>query len=353
MIDVSIGGLSLVEGKATNEIEVENSAASKARIDDLTSQIAALNAATILTPSTEAANKAAIADIVTQLREYVAIDDPDYTSSAVVDITFGGVPFVTGASSFPAADAVESDLDAWIAFNRNNLTLNGFELSNENGTVTSGQLYSNMEMITNRSALNPGIPYFMDQLNMFVREMAQNLNTINQNGWTYPDGTASSQQGINLFKVPSYDDGTDIIYEYSKITAGSFTLSDEVLQSAYNIAGSSDEVILDGDSTHSGNNVNALQLFKDLTNSGYYDKLNSIVVNLAIAANTNGSIMDTKDSLLSSVDTQRNSLSSVSLDEETTNLIVFQQSYNAAARIISVLDEMLNTMINNMGITGR
>jgi flagellar hook-associated protein 1 FlgK len=77
------------------------------------------------------------------------------------------------------------------------------------------------------------------------------------------------------------------------------------------------------------------------------------VVNLAIAANTSESIMDTKQSLLASVDTQRKSLSAVSLDEETTNLIIFQQSYNAAARIISVLDDMLNTMINNMGITGR
>jgi hypothetical protein len=190
----------------------------------------------------------------------------------------------------------------------------------------------------------------MDQLNLFVREMAESLNTIHRDGWTYPD-VENSRQGVNLFNFP-YDDGTGtIIYDYSKITAGNFTLSDEVLDNPYNIAGSSNEIILTGESTQSGNNNTANALFKDLVNSSYYDKMNSIVGSLGIAANTCESIMNTKSSLLASVDTQRKSLSSVSLDEEATNLIIFQQSYNAAARIISTLDEMLNTMINNMGIT--
>jgi flagellar hook-associated protein 1 FlgK len=245
---------------------------------------------------------------------------------------------------------VNADLDAWIAFNRNNLTLGGLELSNENNTVKSGQLYSNIEMITSRNALSPGIPYYMDQLNTFVRGMAENLNTINRSGWTYPDGTTLSQTGINLFKVPSYIDGTgETVYDYSKVTAGNFTLSDEVMQSANNIAGSSQQIVLTGDSTQSGNNEIANALLNNVVNNNYYDELHSIVGHLAIAANTSESIKSTKQSLLVSVDTQRKSLSAVSMDEETTNLIIFQQSYNAAARIISTLDEMLNTMINNMG----
>jgi flagellar hook-associated protein 1 FlgK len=283
----------------------------------------------------------------------VNVDDPlpaNVDNPNLIDVTFNGVPFVTGASSFPSAAAVNEDLDAWIAFNRNNLTLNGLELSNENDTVKGGQLFSNIEMITSRNALSPGIPYYMDQLNTFVRGMAENLNTINRSGWTYPDGTTPSQTDINFFEVPSYDDGTGtIVYNYSKVTAGNFTLSDEVLHSAYSIAGSSSEIILTGESTQSGNNDIANALFNDLINNDYYDKLNSIVGNLSIAANTSESIMNTRYSLLRSVDTQRKSVSAVSLDEETTNLIIFQQSYNAAARIISTLDEMLNTMINNMG----
>jgi flagellar hook-associated protein 1 FlgK len=45
--------------------------------------------------------------------------------------------------------------------------------------------------------------------------------------------------------------------------------------------------------------------------------------------------------------------SGVSLDEEATDMIRFQHAYQAAARVITVMDEMLNTLINNTGLVGR
>ncbi len=352
MVDVQIGGLSLVDGTTANEIEVDSSADHSTEIDALTTKIADINAQITAGTMTSADGQTAIATLVTQLGDYATVTTSvNATDSNLTDVSFNGVPLVTGATSFASATAVESDLTAWVAYNRNTLTLNGNELSSDNGTVTSGQLYSNMQLVTSQDASSPGIPYYMDQLNTFVREMAENLNTINQSGWTYPDGTAVSTTGVNLFNVPSYVDSTGTtVYDYSQVTAGNFSLSSEVQQSVFNIAGSSSEVDLTADSTESGNNTNALALFKDLANSTYYDKLNSIVSNLSIAASTNTSIMDTKKSLLDSVDTQRQSLSAVSLDEETTNLIVFQQSYNACARVITTIDDMLNTLINTMGV---
>jgi len=50
---------------------------------------------------------------------------------------------------------------------------------------------------------------------------------------------------------------------------------------------------------------------------------------------------------------QRESISGVSLDEEMVNMLKFQQAYNAAARIITVVDEMISTLINQTGIVGR
>ena len=40
-------------------------------------------------------------------------------------------------------------------------------------------------------------------------------------------------------------------------------------------------------------------------------------------------------------------------DTETTNLIRYQHAYNAAARVVTAFDEMLDRIINNMGIVGR
>lgn len=48
----------------------------------------------------------------------------------------------------------------------------------------------------------------------------------------------------------------------------------------------------------------------------------------------------------------RASISSVSLDEEMTNMITFQQAYNASARMVTVVDETLDKIINGMGRVG-
>ncbi|ALC86355.1 flagellar biosynthesis protein FlgK [Bacillus sp. FJAT-22090] len=52
------------------------------------------------------------------------------------------------------------------------------------------------------------------------------------------------------------------------------------------------------------------------------------------------------------VENNRASVSSVSLDEEMTNMITFQQAYNASARMITVIDETLDKIINGMGRVG-
>src|SRR5680860_127189 len=57
-----------------------------------------------------------------------------------------------------------------------------------------------------------------------------------------------------------------------------------------------------------------------------------------------------EDVLLTNVMNQRESNSGVSLDEEMTNLIKFQKSYSAAARMVTMMDDMLSTIMN-MGIT--
>ncbi|WP_432357500.1 flagellar hook-associated protein FlgK [Sporosarcina sp. UB5] len=59
------------------------------------------------------------------------------------------------------------------------------------------------------------------------------------------------------------------------------------------------------------------------------------------------------ETLKASVEHRRASISSVSLDEEMTDMIKFQQAYNASARMITVIDETLEKIINGMGVVGR
>ncbi|ALS24483.1 MULTISPECIES: flagellar hook-associated protein FlgK [Paenibacillus] len=57
--------------------------------------------------------------------------------------------------------------------------------------------------------------------------------------------------------------------------------------------------------------------------------------------------------LVDQVESRRQSVSGVSLDEEMSNMIKFQHAYNAAARAMTTFDETLDKVINGMGVVGR
>jgi flagellar hook-associated protein 1 FlgK len=61
-------------------------------------------------------------------------------------------------------------------------------------------------------------------------------------------------------------------------------------------------------------------------------------------------IEDSQQSVVLAIDTQRQQVAGVSVDEEMTNLIQFQHTFEASARVISVVDALLDTVINRMGV---
>ncbi len=70
------------------------------------------------------------------------------------------------------------------------------------------------------------------------------------------------------------------------------------------------------------------------------------------AANTTRNYDNQKD-LVDAIVMRREEVSGVSLDEEMADMIKFQHAYNAAARNMTAVDEMLDRIINSMGIVGR
>ena len=83
------------------------------------------------------------------------------------------------------------------------------------------------------------------------------------------------------------------------------------------------------------------------------------------ASNVSANIANVKDSVIlkgtlnstdilkSQIENSRMSVTAVSLDEEISNLIKFQHAYNAAARSMTAIDELIDRVINQMGIVGR
>lgn len=62
-------------------------------------------------------------------------------------------------------------------------------------------------------------------------------------------------------------------------------------------------------------------------------------------------VAESSDLMVSHLESLRQSVSGVNLDEEMTNLNASQHAYNAAARVITTIDDMLDTLINRTGVT--
>jgi len=60
--------------------------------------------------------------------------------------------------------------------------------------------------------------------------------------------------------------------------------------------------------------------------------------------------VENQESLLTQLENRRESISGVSLDEEMSNLMMYQHAYQAAARVITTLDTMLDTVVNRMAV---
>lgn len=86
-----------------------------------------------------------------------------------------------------------------------------------------------------------------------------------------------------------------------------------------------------------------------LTESNFNDYYTALIGDLGSRGNIFNSIVESQETTISSIDDQRQQVAGVSSDEELSNLIMYQYGYNANSRYITVIDEMLETLITQLG----
>lgn len=91
----------------------------------------------------------------------------------------------------------------------------------------------------------------------------------------------------------------------------------------------------------------------ELENRTFADYMNNISTVLANDSSFNTNTLKTDVTVLNGIQNSRDSVSGVSLDEEASNMMAYVSAYNAASRLMTALDEALNTLINNTGLVGR
>jgi flagellar hook-associated protein 1 FlgK len=79
----------------------------------------------------------------------------------------------------------------------------------------------------------------------------------------------------------------------------------------------------------------------------------SFIAELGAQGRRTVTMAENQRALTDQINAQRQSVMGVNIDEEMMDIIKFQQAFNAMARYITTIDEMLDTIINRMGIVGR
>ena len=76
------------------------------------------------------------------------------------------------------------------------------------------------------------------------------------------------------------------------------------------------------------------------------DFFNSIVSDVGVVTGRNRSAMNQQRDIQNQLQKMREQVSGVSIDEETANLMQFQHSFDASAKVIAIADEMLKTVLD-------
>jgi flagellar hook-associated protein 1 FlgK len=78
---------------------------------------------------------------------------------------------------------------------------------------------------------------------------------------------------------------------------------------------------------------------------------NSMISDLGVASSQASNDVTNQNALVTSLSNSRQSVSGVSLDEEMTNMVQEQSAYQAAAKLVNVIEEMMQTVIGMVGGT--
>ena len=81
------------------------------------------------------------------------------------------------------------------------------------------------------------------------------------------------------------------------------------------------------------------------TKTNYADYMNNVSTTLATDAYANNNSYTINKTVLDGINTSRDQLSGVSLDEEAANMMTFQSSYSAAARLMTTLNDTIETLL--------
>ena len=271
----------------------------------------------------------------------------------------------------PGADAGNPNLNVTAKFTgapaggQADVVIGGSNDDNSDNMFSGGSIQASLNMLSGKKADAPvdieladthGYQYYTNHLDNLAKSFATVMNNLNikgsygktdaylmvnrvasANGTPDINGITAATIGIN----PKWTDGTVELGKGFSDTGDKNNANDTALAMLRAMSVSFNSK---NDPPYDGIDLG------DKTFSGYISNVSTV---LATDSSHNQSSLKTNVTILNGIQDSRDSVSGVSLDEEASNMMTYLAAYNAASRLMTTLDEALNTLINNTGLVGR
>lgn len=226
-------------------------------------------------------------------------------------------------------------------------------------TLQGGSAAASVTTLTSTSA---GIPHFQTELDTVAQNLADTVNSAQWQG-----STAGGAEGAAIF---GYRDASGTLQQITYAAANDYpgapipataqaagvtaaniaiTLSDPNGIAAAARVANSTGTGWDYPANNDGSNALAVSRSGSLSTSPDA-AYTTLVGDIGAQTQLSQQQQATQDAITAGVDSLRQSASGVNMDEEVSNMLVLQRTYQASSKILSVMDSMLDTLINQMGV---
>lgn len=210
--------------------------------------------------------------------------------------------------------------------------------------------------------MTKGIPYYQSQLNELVRVFSRYMNDLTSSGVD-----AEGNPGLDAFTAEN-PAGGDFVLKGSMQGTGTISSSDSTY---YRLTGLNWElnsewkvdpkkIVVSYKEDIEQGNVEAQDILQKmmagLTDPKMFQQGNisqfmqAFTTNLAVDTKKNEVFAANQDDIRYTIDNQRASVSGVDKNEEASSLTKFQELYRLASKVISVLNEVYDKLINETGV---
>ncbi|MCL2051945.1 MAG: flagellar hook-associated protein FlgK [Lachnospiraceae bacterium] len=312
----------------------------------------------------------------------VAVSDVNLMDMKLCNLSDTGGQMVIGGQLYYFQDWKYEVVDGVAQYN--------FIMDNEKSDEIINASRIGNDVLIGRSVEYQGIPYYMTQMNAWLRGFAEKVNEIFHGEYALsdvqppaamPDNGVLGEDGrYYIFTANGFDNqgdpgailfsgsissgarggqqysATELLASYGSglyvITAGNIAINDALMQNA-DLLGAKSESSAGNEQSEQAHKVYQLLNSKEMfsfRNGTAKDFLEMLLGDVALNASNANTFHNTFRGMATAIDNQRSSISGVDEDEEAMNLVKFQNAYHLSSRMIQTLTEIYNRLILQTGV---